>query len=233
MILAIDTSSAMTSVALVDGMDVLASAAHVDARRHAEVLAPMVQRVIDDAGVTPRLIACGVGPGPYTGLRVGIATAQGLAAAWDIPVVGACSLDVLAAEAVHAGTVDAFTVASDARRREVYWARYDADGVRIDGPYVGRPSAIAGPCVGEGAHIHDLTPNPCPELRFPSAVMLGRLVGRLLEDGAVPTEPALALSAHGSDDGGTARALAGRRLLTATPLYVRRPDAVEAAEATR
>ena len=86
--------------------------------------------MLDEAWV-PRqdvtAIAVGVGPGPFTGLRVGLVTARTLGAVLEIPVYGVCTLDVLAAEAVDAGAVDGpFLVATDARRKEVYWASYDA-----------------------------------------------------------------------------------------------------------
>ena len=92
MILAFDTSSALTSVAVVDGDEVVAEASHLDARRHAEVMSPLLVTVI--AGIDRAridAIACGVGPGPYTGLRVGIATALAVGLAWEIPVHGICS----------------------------------------------------------------------------------------------------------------------------------------------
>ena len=144
MILAVDTSSALTSVAVVDGQRVVVEASHLDARRHAEVLAPLLADVV--AGIDPAsidAIACGVGPGPYTGLRVGIATALAVGVAWQVPVHGICSLDAVAAAALdHVPRADGLSVALDARRKEVYWARYSADGQRLEGPRVAAPDAI-------------------------------------------------------------------------------------------
>ena len=126
MLLAFDTATPAVTVALHDGERVVASSTTVDAMRHGELLAPEIQAVLDEAWV-PRqdvtAIAVGVGPGPFTGLRVGLVTARTLGAVLEIPVYGVCTLDVLAAEAVDTGTVDGpFLVATDARRKEVYWA---------------------------------------------------------------------------------------------------------------
>lgn len=231
MILAIDTSSAASSAALVDTGGVLAAAQQVDARRHAEVLAGLVEQVL--AGRTPASIAVGVGPGPYTGLRVGITTARVLAVAWQVPVVGVCSLDVLARDAVRGGLVHEFVAASDARRREVYWARYDAGGERIAGPFVQRPADIDAavrelPWVGEGAHLHADEVRCWPESpRYPDAGLLGELAAAWLAAGEVPAGAVTDLARHGEDDGSTARQLVGHRLLAPLPLYVRRPDAAE------
>lgn len=232
--LAIDTSTAATSAAIVDGDAVLASSAHIDARRHAELLTPMVAELIDAAGTPVTRIAVGVGPGPYTGLRVGIATAQGLALGWGVPAVGVCSLDVLAAEAVEGGIAEPFIAASDARRREVYWAEYSAEGARVRGPFVGAAAdvddaAAALSWVGEGALLRqpEAVPSALATVRFPRADVLGRLAGRLLATGEMPAAPRIALSAHGQDDGATARSVGMSRLLTLVPLYVRRPDAAE------
>ena len=147
MLLAFDTATPAVTVALHDGERVVASSTTVDAMRHGELLAPEIQAVLDEAWV-PRqdvtAIAVGVGPGPFTGLRVGLVTARTLGAVLEIPVYGVCTLDVLAAEAVDTGTVDGpFLVATDARRKEVYWASYDADGRRLDGPHVSRPADVA------------------------------------------------------------------------------------------
>ena len=232
--LAIDTSTAATSAAIVDGDAVLASAEHVDARRHAELLAPMIAELLAAAAAPITVIAVGVGPGPYTGLRVGIATAQGLALGWNVPAVGVCSLDVLAAEAVAAGITGPFIAAGDARRREVYWAEYAVDGARVRGPFVGPAddadaAAASLPWIGDGALLRraESVPAVMDRLRFPRADVLGRHAQQLMAAGEVPAAPRIGLSAHGDDDGATARSVGTSRLLTLAPLYVRRPDAAE------
>ena len=109
--LAIDTASAWSTVAVVEGDVVLEEAEHRDPRGHAEVLATLVSDVLARAG-RPRIdvVACGVGPGPYTGLRIGVTTAQVLGLAWQAQVVGICSLDVIAADALAGGAVGPFVV---------------------------------------------------------------------------------------------------------------------------
>ena len=146
-------------------------------------------------------------------------TAQVLGLAWQARVVGICSLDVIAADALAAGAGSAFVVATDARRGEVYWAVYGPAGERISGPFVGRQSELdadisALPWFGEE--------DGSPQVR---AGTLGRLANRLLEQGEMPGAPVRTLSTHGTDDGVMAGELAGRRLLAPFPLYVRRPDA--------
>ncbi len=202
MLLAFDTATPAVTVALHDGERVVAASTTVDAMRHGELLAPAIQAVLDEVRV-PRqdvtALAVGVGPGPFTGLRVGLVTARTLAAVLDIPVYGVCTLDVLAAEAVDTGAVDGpFLVATDARRKEVYWAAYDETGARLDGPHVARPGDVAAdlPVVGRGALLY-------PEA-FPRAVG--------------PEHPdARWLAAVVADE----RA----ELLDPDPLYLRRPDA--------
>jgi tRNA threonylcarbamoyladenosine biosynthesis protein TsaB len=201
-LLAFDTATPAVTVALHDGERVVASSTTVDARRHGELLAPTITALLDEAWV-PRqdltAIAVGVGPGPFTGLRVGLVTARTLGAVLDIPVYGVCTLDVLAAEAVDSGAVDgAFVVATDARRKEVYWATYDETGRRLDGPHVSRPADVATdrPVVGRGGLLY-------PEA-FPTTVG--------------PEHPdARVLAAVVADE----RA----ELLDPEPLYLRRPDA--------
>ena len=202
MLLAFDTATPAVTVALHDGERVVASWAKVDARRHGELLAPGITAVLDEAWV-PRLdvtaVAVGVGPGPFTGLRVGVVTARTLALALDIPAYGVCSLDVLAAQAVDEGAVGRpFLVATDARRKEVYWAAYDQDGVRLGDPQVSKPADVAtrAPVVGSGAVLYpDAFPHGLgPEL--PDAGVLSRVV----------TDERV-------------------ELLDAEPLYLRRPDA--------
>ena len=203
MLLAFDTATAAVTVALHDGERVVASSAVVDAMRHGELLAPAITAVLDEAWV-PRqdvtAIAVGVGPGPFTGLRVGLVTARTLGAVLDIPVYGICTLDVLAAEAVDSGTTGGapFLVATDARRKEVYWASYDEAGTRLDGPHVSKPREVATerPVVGRGAVL------------YPEAFAHG--VG--------PEYPSAGVLAEVLTD---ERA----ELLDPEPLYLRRPDA--------
>jgi tRNA threonylcarbamoyladenosine biosynthesis protein TsaB len=201
-LLAFDTATPAVTVALRDGERLVGSQTKVDAMRHGELLAPGIAAVLDEAWV-PRqditAVAVGVGPGPFTGLRVGLMTARALGLALDIPVYGVCTLDVLAAQAVDQGAVhEAFVVATDARRKEVYWASYDERGGRLDGPHVGRPADVAtgGPVVGSGARLYpEAFPHPVgPE--YPDAGVLALVV---IEERA--------------------------ELLDPEPLYLRRPDA--------
>lgn len=204
MLLALDTATDVVTVAVCDATGVRGHRAGTGPRRHAEVLAPLVAGALADAGVRgPDLEAVwvGVGPGAYTGLRVGVATAQVLAAVWDVAVHGACSLDALAVQAVHehpARCADGVLVVTDARRRQVFWARYSGAGVRLDGPTVDAPADVpyrTMPSVGSGALAH-------PEL-FPVALP--------------PATPDAAWLARG--------ALAGTICaLVVQPLYLRRPD---------
>ena len=230
MLLAIDTSTSAIGAALLDGSRVLASAVELYARRHGELLAPAIVRILARAGVERTQISqivCGVGPGPFTGLRVGVVTALVLARSLDLPPPhGVCSLDALAHAVVgqHQGPV---LVATDARRKEVYWAVYEVapDGARrVEGPAVGKaaelPAAVrALPVLGRGHLLYpDALPTALPDgpLDVDPGV-LGDLASQLLA-GEHP-------DAHG--DGG--RGVDGDQatgLLPPEPLYLRRPDAV-------
>ena len=182
MLLAFDTATPAVTVALHDVGRLVGRCTKVDARRHGELLAPGITRVLDTAWVRREeltAIAVGVGPGPFTGLRVGLVTARTLAAVLDIPVYGVCTLDVLAAEAVDSGLVtEPFLVATDARRKEVYLASYDPSGARVEGPVVVRPADAASelPVVGAGALLYpDAFPHAVgPE--HPSAAVLAEVV---------------------------------------------------------
>lgn len=145
--LGIDTST-QVQVGVADGAQVLASRTFDDPRRHVEQLAPLVRDTVAELGVDLSRftrIVVGVGPGPYTGLRVGIATARVLGQVLGIDVRGVCSLDVIAAQWVRSDhpPQEPFMIITDARRQELYWAGYRTDGSRSSGPHVGKPETLA------------------------------------------------------------------------------------------
>lgn len=201
LLLGLDTATPAVTVAVYDGARVLAESTAPDDRRHGELLAPAIKSVLHQAGVTVgdvSGIAVGVGPGPFTGLRVGLVTARMLGAVLEVPVHGVCTLDALA---LDAGIEGAFRVATDARRKEVYWAAYDGSVhlTRVDGPHVDRPVDVGwdGPVVGQGPQLYaDAFPDGREPVR-PSAAALCRWV------------------------------FEGRATLDPVPLYLRRPDATE------
>jgi tRNA threonylcarbamoyl adenosine modification protein YeaZ len=186
--LIIDTSSVVSVAAIETGPDaavVLSRSNGSDTHRHAEDVAPAVAQVLKAAGWDrPDIVVTGEGPGPFTGLRVGMATAEALAFAWGVDVTGCCSLDGLAHGLVGVeGTEQGFVAALDARRKELYWARYDAGGVRVDGPHVSAAGALPEgvPVAGAGVaaratEFHELGANIVPgtEHRFVDAGELGR-----------------------------------------------------------
>jgi tRNA threonylcarbamoyl adenosine modification protein YeaZ len=159
-VLAIDTSTSRSCVAIIDGTDVLYSGFKDGATAHGPSLPALVQEALAVSDVDE--VVVGMGPGPFTGLRVGIAFAQSFALAREIPVRGVCSLDAIAAQIQEKD----FIITVDARRKEVYWARY-TDGVRDQDPAVNFPADVA------GATIHaDL---------FPDMVALVNLPGNIIE----------------------------------------------------
>ena len=201
MLLAFDTATPHVTVALHDGTSLLARFESEESMRHGEMLAPGIEAVLAESGVPVTSltgIAVGVGPGPFTGLRVGLVTARTLSLTRGIPVHGVCSLDILAAEAMDAGLAE-FVVATDARRKEVYLASY-AGGRRLHGPEVLKPedAATQAVVVGRGGVLY-------PE-HFPAATG--------------PEHPSAAVLCD--------VVLRERfEILPPEPLYLRRPDAAE------
>jgi tRNA threonylcarbamoyl adenosine modification protein YeaZ len=206
LLLAFDTATPAVTVALHDGERALAETVTVDARRHGELLSPSIAKVMADAGAGPgdlTAIAVGVGPGPYTGLRVGLVTARVFGRTLNIPVYGVCTLDVVARAALPVAGGREFVAATDARRKEVYWARYAGSGARVSGPDVSRPAEVPDlPVAGHAAVLYpDVLGEPIWR-EHPSAVVLADLVAERLRDR--PGEAGL---------------------LPPEPLYLRRPDA--------
>ncbi|HET7474971.1 MAG TPA: tRNA (adenosine(37)-N6)-threonylcarbamoyltransferase complex dimerization subunit type 1 TsaB [Dermatophilaceae bacterium] len=211
MLLAIDTSTAASTAAVLDGETVLAEVTTLDPRGHSERLAHNVQAALVQAGCAAAdiaAVAVGVGPGPYTGLRIGLVTARTFAYLRSVPLHGVCSLDAMAWQAAaELGLGPDLLVASDARRREVYWARY-AGRERVDGPAVDLPAALADrhpglPAVGRGGQLYAGVLGPWAGLDHVRAGWLGRVA----QAGLSGPGPGL--------------------LLPADPLYLRRPDAAE------
>lgn len=134
--LAIDTSTSRTIVGVIDGDNVLFEKFHEGATDHGRALSELVAQALKVCA-PPQQVIVGMGPGPFTGLRVGISFAHTFGLARDIPVIGVCSLDAIDIKE------DEYTVAIDARRKEIYWARYK-DGVRIEGPAVSKPAEVNG-----------------------------------------------------------------------------------------
>ncbi|MEU4782206.1 tRNA (adenosine(37)-N6)-threonylcarbamoyltransferase complex dimerization subunit type 1 TsaB [Micromonospora sp. NPDC023633] len=217
LVLVVDSSTPAVTAALVevaaDGVVTRAHRCTVDARAHGELLAPQVDAVLAEAGARPAdlgAIVAGLGPGPFTGLRVGLVTAATIGQVLGVPTYGVCSLDAIGHPAAAGEPVLA---ASDARRREIYWAVYDGAGQRIVGPEVSVPAVAAErardlavtAAVGDGAHRYaDALALPVrDEPRYPDAGVLATLAAERIRAGA----PSEAL----------------------TPLYLRRPDAVAAA----
>lgn len=212
LLLALDTSTSAITAAVHDGNAVLAEATTIDPRAHGERLAPNIATVLAEAGVRPddlTDVVVGLGPGPFTGLRVGIVTARVMALATGAALHGVCSFDALAYAARGAASADgALVVATDARRKEVYWARYavhDGQVRAVTQPQVCRPADLPG------------------ELRSLPAVGRGPLIYPDSFDH--PVDGILDVSAAALADLAVRRLAAGESLSGTTPLYLRRPDA--------
>ncbi len=208
LVIAVDTATpAVTAgVVNVEEMLVLAQCVTVDAKAHGELLTPHVLTALQEADRTfadVAAIVCGVGPGPFTGLRAGMATAAALGQALGKPVYPVCTLDAIAAD-----SDGPLLVASDARRKEVYWAAYDASSKRVTGPSVDRPADVVERIpslsvervAGNGATLYDLG-LPHTGQEYPTPLGLVRVA---------------------RDD-----VLAAAKPRPFVPMYLRRPDAVE------
>jgi tRNA threonylcarbamoyl adenosine modification protein YeaZ len=251
LVLALDTATDAVAVGLlevpaVEGpATVLASRVRAGARQHGEQLMPAVLEVCAAAGrqlADVDAVVCGAGPGPFTGLRVGLVSAAGLGDALGVPVYGVCSLDAVAASALDpvaldpavgsaatldaaalhtaAGGVGALLVVSDARRREVYWAAYDGAGHRVAGPAVDTPAALAERVTELGVR----------RVAGPAAAAHAELLG-LAEypaaGAALAPSPAGLVAAAGAD------LRTGADPAPLRPYYLRRPDAVPPAARKR
>jgi tRNA threonylcarbamoyl adenosine modification protein YeaZ len=202
LVLAIDTSASVSVGIARAGAGLVGDAVH-DRMAHVEQLMPLVDRCLGTIGASLAdvgHVVVGLGPGPFTGLRAGIVTAQMIAHVRGVPLHGVCSLDAIAQmhARVSRPSVDGdFVVASDARRREVYWARYAADGTRVEGPEVGSPDAVPRlPTVGPAVDL------------YPDRLQSGP--GTITLSGAWLAAHGLELPSAGTE-----------------PLYLRRPDAAE------
>ncbi|GAA5178279.1 tRNA (adenosine(37)-N6)-threonylcarbamoyltransferase complex dimerization subunit type 1 TsaB [Rugosimonospora acidiphila] len=235
LIVVVDSATPAITAALATvgdtGVEILAESVTVDSRAHGELLAPAITAVLAEGGAAPRdldAVVAGVGPGPFTGLRVGLVTAAALADSLNIPAYGVCTLDALG-WAVGSGRV---LVATDARRKEIYWAVYQ-DGVRLTGPSVNKPAELS------ASEDNGLLPVGDPASPDAAPVLGDGLVpdgiNAAVGDGALRYADVLGLSVLAEPRYPPAAglaALAAERVRTRmpseplTPLYLRRPDAV-------
>lgn len=247
-LLAIDTSTSAIAVAVHDGERVLDRESVLDPRGHAEQLAPAIARLLTRLELRPAevtQVVVGTGPGPFTGLRVGLVTAVTFAHALGIGVGGLCSLDALARQVLTrdadgTGGPETFVVATDARRKEIYWAAYrrtgvpgvpgadgvpgvpgvpgvdgvpgaDAGFVRVTGPHVDRPADLADRTGLTGTPLAGLPVAGRGGLLYPAA--FGPPLGVLDVDAGALADLAAAILR------------AGGGLPAPAPRYLRRPDA--------
>lgn len=202
-----DTATPAVTVALHDGTSVVAETGQVDARRHGELLLPAVDRVLAEAGVKLDAVtdvAVGVGPGPYTGLRVGLVTAATFGSALSVPVHGVCTLDALA----YAHAAWTVSKAPSPSRPTRAARRSTGRGTRTSAPGTATPPSTGPPTSRTGSPD---SPWPVPALLYPEA----------FPDARGPEHvSAAALAAFAAG-----RLAAGAALLPPQPLYLRRPDA--------
>lgn len=224
LLLAIDTSTTAITVGLHDGTSVVAEATTLDARAHAEHLAPGITAALARVGAQPgdvTDVVVGIGPGPFTGLRVGIVSARTFAFALGVPVRGLTSLDAIAHEAWLGGHRGDLLVATDARRKEVYAAAYALDDARAsrggDEPIVSRAADLpaqlrALPTAGRGPALYpEALPNALPPLDVSGGALADLAVRRLREHPCAAAGELQHVDPGLGFDG-------------LEPLYLRRPD---------
>ena len=211
LVLGIDTSTPTVSVALVDDDELLGRQDQLANNTHGEVLATLIDAVLRATATAPpdlAAVAVGLGPGPFTGLRVGIVTAAAIGDALGIPVFGDCSLDFLGPAGLMSGRP--FAAVTDARRRQVYWALYDGGGSRVEGPDIAPAAEVADRL---RARVRDVV--------GPGATQYAEAFADF--DVAAtqwPDAGRLAMSA-------ARRHMSGAAAAALTPMYLRRPDARE------
>lgn len=193
MLLAIDTSTG-TSVAVADRAGVRAVRTSPDTRGHAELIGAFIRDTLAEAGVAPAElegVAVGTGPGPFTGLRVGIAAARTFALGIARPV-----LPLVSHDAVAFGQPDAVLVVTDARRRELAWSAYSATASGA------LPERVAGPALAPAAELPEAVTGYEGYRRIDAATIdagaLGRLALATLDTGA-PFAPASAVYLRAPD----------------------------------
>lgn len=204
--------------------EILAEVTQISGRSTAALMIPSVEALLGQAGVSRSQltsIAVGLGPGPFTSLRVGVMFAKAMGWALGIPVVGACSLDVIARTVPWVDDASQeYLIGMDARRREVYWAKYRA-GIRIHGP------AVAPAAQAEAANPGTPWWQP-PLATIPAAATLAQWVVQ------TPQQDLLTICqnvvsmrqwAEPDQDGAAIGATLTQTLHFPEPLYLRRADA--------
>jgi tRNA threonylcarbamoyladenosine biosynthesis protein TsaB len=215
-VVAIDAATRRATIALWEDGRTVASRASEQPEHHAERLLGLLQAAFADAGWARTgidLVACGIGPGSFTGIRVGMASAKGLALAWSIPLVGVGSLEAMAAALPAGQPLDGVVALLDAKKREAYFAVYDPAGAVLVPPShvpLDRIAEQLAPlqgrrlvAVGEATALIDLAGTLAyrsPETDLPDARTIARL-------------GAMRVASRGTDD-----------LASLEPLYVRPPD---------
>lgn len=232
LVLGIDTATTRTTVALQGEFGVASRESTGNAGESAVLL--IDQLFTESRALRGDLtsVVVGVGPGPYTSTRVGVVIARTISMALSIPAIGICTLDTIAAEVSRTG--DHFGVATDARRKEVYYGVYGSEGTRLRGPAAAKPEFLepleeVSTWAGDGFdRFPDLVAARGIEVvqpRYPNARYMIEVALRAQQSGEVPLQANPQLGEHSSDGSGAIPIDA--TLLAPYPIYLRRPDARE------